>query len=444
MSDNNDPEISAALAKLAELNPASAEAAEAALRWIAGEQGLEAITQEAVQTFCWYQLPMKWLDGEGEQARVLAALADAFDLLQLPRYAAICRSATTHDVLAAYEQSPRLGKAAFRRAAAASGIMPPDLADFRWGAVMGVQEAAAWSSAADFLEVAVASGAVVPSTRGWKARQQELMRAHLTTARLDLLGQTYLQAILTERVETWVSNRRSETRRRIVAAVANRLLHPAQLPAGTSEPLPNMQWLLGELADGVGLTVRGNLSRSFVQQSADRFGWDFGRAPRTEDDLFDLSLLRGLAEQLGLARQVDRTLFLTAKGGRLTADAERLWRTVAASLLDGEDAFCVFAGELFLALLLDVDSLPLDKVAARIGRAANECGFRDIRTNKPPSNDNVRWAIYDTINPCRALGLLAVGAHWKEDSYGLTGIGKATALEALRARATGPRTNPVS
>ena len=42
----------------------------------------------------------------------------------------------------------------------------------------------------------------------------------------------------------------------------------------------------------------------------------------------------------------------------------------------------------------------------------------------------------------RLLGLLAVGAGWSDRGYGLTGTGQATALEALRARATGPRTIP--
>jgi hypothetical protein len=444
MADDDDPEISAALAKLAELDPSSAKDAEAALRWIAGDDGLAAITQEGVQTFCWYQLPMKWLDGDDKKLGVVAALAEAFDLLQLQRYAAICRSPTTHDILRAYEERPGLGKAAFRRAAAASGIIPPDLPEFRWAPVMGVQEAAAWSSTADFLEVAVASGALVPGTRGWKTRQRELERAHLTTARLDLLGQTYAQSIVTERIETWVSLRRGETRRRILGAVANRLLHPAQLPASTAEPLPRLQWLLDELSAGIGLTVRGNLNRNFVQQNADRFGWDLNRSPRTEDDLYDLSQLRELAEELGLAREAGRTLILTVKGRRVAADPRQLWRVVAAGLLDSEDGFSVFAGELFLALLLDADSVPLEKVAARVGLAANEAGFREYRTGKPPDQDYVRWVLYDTVNRCRALDLLSAGAALHEDSYGLTAIGKATALEALRVRATGPRANPLT
>jgi len=54
----------------------------------------------------------------------------------------------------------------------------------------------------------------------------------------------------------------------------------------------------------------------------------------------------------------------------------------------------------------------------------------------------VGWAIHDTSNLCRALGVLSTGSGWQDRSYGLTDIGKATALEALRSRASGPRTTP--
>ena len=110
-------------------------------------------------------------DRHRRQLRVAEAFARVLDLLQLPRYAAICRSQTTREILSAYEISTAEGKAAFRRVAAASGIMPPGLPEFEWGAAMGVQEASAWSCTADFLEVAVASGDLVPGKRGWKTRQ---------------------------------------------------------------------------------------------------------------------------------------------------------------------------------------------------------------------------------------------------------------------------------
>jgi hypothetical protein len=442
MAEDENPEIAAALANLAEQDTAAADDARAALQWIGGGHGLALITQERIQDFCWYELPMKWLISFDEKLRVAATLAQALDLLQLPRYAAICRSPTTREILSAYETSTERGKSAFRRLAASSGITPPDLPEFEWGATMGLQEAAAWSSTAEFLEIAVASGDLVPGGRGWKAHQQELVRAHLNTPQAGLLGQALAQVILTERAETWLNLRRSETRRQILATIANRLLHPAQLPAGTAaDPLPQLRWLLGQLDRGITLTQTGNLSQKFVQQSADRFGWDFSRPPRTEDDLFDLHQLRRLVQRLGLARRSGRMLTLTAKGRRLPADPGHLWRATAAGLLGGND-FSVFAGELFLALLLIADSIPSSEITATVRQAADEEGFRARRTGEPPNEHDVSWAIHGTSNLCRALGLLTADSDCSDCSYGLTDAGKATAIEALRARATGPRTIP--
>jgi hypothetical protein len=442
MAESDDQEIAAALAKLAEQDAAAAEEARAALEWIAGEPGLAFITQQRIQGFCWYELPVKWFVDLDEKLQVVAALAEVLDLLQLPRYAAICRSGTTREILNAYEASTAHGHAAFRRAAAASGITPPGLPEFEWGAVMGLEEASAYTSTADFLEVAVASGDLVPGRPGWKARQKELVRAHLNVPQAGLLGQTLAQVILTERAETWVNARRSETRRRMLAAIANRLLQPAELPAAAAaDPVPPLRWLLGQLDGGIALTQTGNLSQKFVQQSADRFGWDFSRPPRTEDELFDLHQLRHFAQDLGLARRSGRMLTLTAKGRRLLADPDSLWHAVAVGLL-GDNHFAVFAGELFLTLLLDAALVPDTQIKATVGQAVAEEGFRDSRTGEPPDEHDIGWAIHETSNLCRALGLLVVGGDWRDRSYGLTSTGQATALAALRARAAGPRTIP--
>jgi hypothetical protein len=195
------------------------------------------------------------------------------------------------------------------------------------------------------------------------------------------------------------------------------------------------------LNHGVAFTQTGNLNQKFVQQSADRFGWDFSRPPRTEDDVFDLHQLRHLAQRLGLARRLGRMLTLTAKGRRLLTDPGQLWRAVAAGLLGGND-FSVFAGELFLALLLDADSVPYSEIKVIVGQAAAEEGFRESRTGELPDEHDIGWAVHVTSNMCRALGLLVAGSDWLDRSYGLTCTGKVTALQALRARATGPRTIP--
>jgi hypothetical protein len=102
----------------------------------------------------------------------------------------------------------------------------------------------------------------------------------------------------------------------------------------------------------------------------------------------------------------------------------------------------VYAGELFLALLLGADSVPDRQITATVGQAVTEEGFRETRTFGPPDEHDISRAIHETSNLCRALGLLASGGDWRDRSYGLTSTGQATALEALRARATGPRTVP--
>jgi hypothetical protein len=125
----------------------------------------------------------------------------------------------------------------------------------------------------------------------------------------------------------------------------------------------------------------------------------------------------------------------------MAEDPERLWRATAAGLLDGKD-FTVFTGELCLALLLGTGPVPCEEIKAMVGRVVGEEGFRESRTGEPPTEQDTGWAIIHTISLCRALGLLAVGGDWFDRSYELTGVGKATALEALRARASGPRTFP--
>jgi hypothetical protein len=443
MDDETAPEIAAALEKLAQDDPSAAREAEPALRWLAGAVGLPALTQERLQSFLWYQLPVKWITGLDDKLHIAASLARVLDLLQLPRYAAICRSETTRAIIEAYETNLEHGKAATRKAFAASGVEPPDLPDFEWGPIRGVQEMWAWSSVAEFLEVAVASGELVPGARGWKTRQQDLVRAYLSTPQPDLLGQTFAQAILTERAESWVNLRRSQTRRQLVAALANRLLHPARLPEGTTEPLPRVRLLFDALDGGIPLTVRGNLNRKFVQLMADPFGWNFDRPPSSEDNFYDLHIVRELIEQLRLARRTGDTLTLSTKGRQVAADPEQLWRTVSAGLLpENLGDFTLYAGELFLVLLLAAEYVPYVEITATVHRAAVEESFANSQTGEPPDEDEVSWAVHDTLNLCRALGLLAESGDWGDRRYGLTEIGQATALEALRSRATGPRTVP--
>jgi hypothetical protein len=167
-----DPDMAAALAKLKAEDPSATDDAEAALGWIVGENGPKSITQQRIQQFLWYSLPLKWLTELDHKLAIAAALGRALELLGLPRYAEICRSETTRRILRAYEQDDTQGLRAFHRADIASGIRPPDLPEFEWGRTMGWEESRALSSIAELLELAVASGDLVPGARGWKGRQR--------------------------------------------------------------------------------------------------------------------------------------------------------------------------------------------------------------------------------------------------------------------------------
>jgi hypothetical protein len=142
-----------------------------------------------------------------------------------------------------------------------------------------------------------------------------------------------------------------------------------------------------------------------------------------------------------MARRSGRTLVLAAKGRAALADRVALWRSVARGLLDA-GSFGAFAGELFLALLVEAQSMPDEELTETIGRAVAEEGFRETRTGELPNERDISRAIHATLNLSRALGILIEGGTWRDRHYSLTEAGKATALEALRARATGARPSP--
>jgi hypothetical protein len=146
-----------------------------------------------------------------------------------------------------------------------------------------------------------------------------------------------------------------------------------------------------------------------------------------------------LQQPAHIRRRAGRVLTLTAKGRGMLGDPDHLWRATAGAL-PGGNSFTVFAGELFLAMLADGKPLPASQVTATVAQAAAEEEFRDSRTGQPPGEHDISWAISRTANLCRALDLLAPGSDWRDRRYQLTPAGTATALEALRARATGPGT----
>ena len=165
------------LAELRRENQRLAEQAEAAVEWLSAGQAFEP-SQSGLQQFLWYELPQEWIVPPDEEAPLFAevreGLAWVLARLGLERYAFICRSAITEVVNAAYLQSEQVGFRAFRRAMDGSGIEPPDLEDFSWGGLMGIEEASARDRVAGALEAAVASGELAVRGRGWRSHQRRL------------------------------------------------------------------------------------------------------------------------------------------------------------------------------------------------------------------------------------------------------------------------------
>jgi hypothetical protein len=416
--------------------------AEAALNSLTWDEGLETITQYGLQAFLWYELPRKWMtDLEGKR-HLAMALGRVLDLVGLPRYAAICRSPETDAVLAAYERDDREGFAAFRRAEERSGVHPPELPEFTWGPVMGMREAGAFWSTAAALELAITGGQLRPGSRGWRVAQQAIARRHLTAARVELDGRTWLEVVLDERVEEWARSR-GQARRALVEPLLARLRGgPVEVPAGAAEAVAPLRWLLARAGEGIALTQKGNLARVVVIEAVERFGWQpLPNPPRGEDDVFELWVLRDLARDLGAVRRGGRRLVATRAGRALAGDAEALWRAVAGRLGGGDD-FGAIVTELVLALLLDGGEVLQAELVERVHAAVVGEGWHDRATGRPPDPEAVRRQLADPLRLLGVLGLSREGGDWRARTVALTGVGRATALEALRVRASGPRPDP--
>jgi hypothetical protein len=440
MSERHDL-VAEALDKLRAEDAHAAGDAEAALGSLTWGKGLETITLHGLQTFLWYELPRKWITDLDGKRHIAIALGRLLELVGLPRYAAVCRSPETIEILAAYERSSRDGFVAFQHAGQRSGVDPPDLPELTWGPVMGMEEASAFASTAAALELAVTSGELRPGGRGWRTTQQATARRHLALPRPELDGRSWLEAIRAERIGDWARSRGS-ARRALVEPLAARLADPIPLPSAADHALDPLGWLLDAAAAGLPLTQKGNLARAVVIEAVNRFDWHpLPNPPRGEDDVFELWALRELARDLGAVRRSGRRLLATRTGRTLTADRVALWRAVAGRLGAGQD-FRAIVTEIALAVLLDGQPHAQATLIERVGAAAAGEGWHDRATGQPPDLEAVRAQWYGLLRTLKVLSLAEEGGDWRARTVTLTPVGQATALRALHARATGARPDP--
>lgn len=442
MRAHSDGQVAAALAELEATDEAAARNAAAALGALTQDAGLETITQHRLQTVLWDEIPRTWRIATNEQLAVADALGQLFELLDLPRYAGVCRSADTAAVLAAWSHDETSGLRAYRRADERSGVAPPDLGThtnpFVWGSVQGADEARAFHATAAALELSLAVGDLVPGSRGWRTRQRELTHSYLCTAQAELDGHSWLDLVQAERRHAWQRSR-STVRRRLLARVDPLLDDEIPVPAGAADAVEPLRWLLEQAEDGLRLTETRRLARDAVVEAARHFGWyDERRPPRTETDVVELHELHVLARDLRLVRRRGPRLVLTEQGRALLAEPLALWHVVAAEMAAG-GTFDAFVAELALGMLLCDEGCESDHLVEVIAAAAAGEGWRDHVTAEAPGRAAVTRALWTTVRPAKALGLLVAFGSWHEHTLALTLPGRGAALVALRANATGPQ-----
>ena len=396
---------SQALETLTREDPEAAGDARAALAWLTGDEGLETISLLRLQEFLWYALPVKWPMTPQGRVGVAKALGRLFLLAGLDRYADVCSSAGTENIITAYAEGHEEGITAYTEAIEESNAAPPDTELLAWGSVMGSQERAAYDACAAALELAFACGELSVGARGWRTKRAKIVNRWLTghpgistcppggdgrdagltddagdspdagdgpdagaddgpardgaddgPARDGAPGgDTWLGRISAERIDAWAHGRPGE-RSRLARGLIPRLLEP---PAVPDDPLPTLRWLLGHAGEGLRLTARHYIAPALVTEAVDEFGWrdQLVGTLRQELDVFPLHTLRGMAQsEMGAIRRSRTSLVLTKTGKLMTADPAARWHIGTAALIGPDDGpqpdFSVAVREAALMVIL--------------------------------------------------------------------------------------------
>lgn len=400
--------VEQALASLARVEPGLVEDARSVWEWLAADSGPEAVTQWRLQHFCWEQLPRMPQDAarRWKSAQALAALLDA---LGMQRYAAVARSETTRQILLTAEQAPDRGRSMVRRAIQRSGIEPPDTELLTWGAVMGSTEAYALEAVADRLELSVVAGVLVPGARGWRDQQAEIAISVLTTQDPLLGGVPPYQRILDERLHAWVRGPGSTTRSAVLSPLTDRLMAPVEVPmsAPARRMLRPLDWLLGEVGDGLALTAAGYLPPRTVGRALDELGWReelLGPSTR-EVDAYPVLVLRETAHRLGLIRRRGSRLLLSPSGRAAAVDGRQLFTAVAAGLVGPDHSALAATWEVVLAVLEPGDPVQEEDVRALVQAVVTESGWR-MAGRRAPSESDTSALFFAVLRELRWLELV--------------------------------------
>ncbi|MFI7704571.1 hypothetical protein [Nonomuraea sp. NPDC049480] len=385
------PDVTALLAELERSHPDLAEDARTAVEWLTGGEALETVTQLDVCEFLWYTLPLKV---GGDHERLARSLGRLLQLGGMERYAALCVSPTTLQILRTYAmEGEDAGTSAYQQALEATGVLPPDVPELQWSMIMGPEELGAHLACSAALELAIVAGE--------KVDRAALTRRWLTEPRAELGGDSWLNRVHGERLNRWVLGR-GPARRELAQPFEVRLHAPV-----TPQPLPALHGLLS-LAEREGtLPLR--------------------LAPSPE-----ALRLRELAErELGAISREGTRLAITDYGRRLLKSPDAMWSAVTKLLLArGGHEFELSAREAALMLLADGTLMSPAQLRERVAEVVGGEGWHPAT-----SLEDVARPVAELVAQLTALGL----AFSDELAVRMDRPGQLAALAALRAHALRPR-----
>jgi hypothetical protein len=270
---------------------------------------------------------------------------------------------------------------------------------------MSIEESLEHDLVADLLDDVIDSGDPVPGSKGWRQRQRELVERYLTTP--DPSGATPLARIHAARRSAWLEQHERDNQRVLLEAALATIDSQPISAADAQAALEPLLWLLDQLVDGIKLTQTGALPRALVRTAVDRYPdwWDTDTVgpPYQEAELYPLSLLHDLIDELKLARRQRGTLHLTPHGRTLRTDPRQLLTEIAATISD---------------------QLPADL----------DTSLAHLVLNNDP--DELDWSLYGLLAPFHGIS----GGPIRQ-AESLTPGGRILAAAILHARAYGARNN---
>jgi hypothetical protein len=345
------------------------------------------MSQFDVQNFLWLTLPQLLreppadLDPMPDWHAVVEEAAWFFERLDQPRYAAICRSTRTREILEAADDAIHSFEL-YARATHESGIMPPPGLRITWVDHPGPREQALYDAITRALERAIAAGELDPA--------DDAKRLAAAVAVLEQLPdghtETMQELMLAERMARLRSTSGSQTVRELLVRVEPDVAKPLDL---TPEILLAGTRPLGQVVhdrDGPGPLV-------------------------------------ALTVQLGL---LDDNHNRTDDGERALAHPVLLFESVVNGFAAPADPVARQAALPLLAMLLLSDTIDVEMLLDRIGIVIFESG----RSDHPSPSDTVRTVVGELLADMHTAGLTA-GA----DEQRLTDFGRRVALTGVRMRA---------